>query len=287
MRAFLCVSVAALVAGCGSSGGSSGDQTGDASSDESGDSASIDTANGETPPPDDTNFPTCPKSERIVLTGTPTPGATVTLSVSPPYPYSTGWSVTKGTLSPDTGNTVKWTLPTDVATTMAETLTATAAFDGKGICVTAPVMLDVVVDWLDASRTVVVYDSARTGSKDVADAYASYRSIPADHLCAVTTADAVSISSTDYATFVDAVMACVTKIGPWIHFIVPVWGVPYKVSGQVSDLGDPTKIAEVSLDALLVFGSASKKITAPTINPFFQGSDPYGGTDSLKDRYKP
>jgi uncharacterized protein (TIGR03790 family) len=82
-------------------------------------------------------------------------------------------------------------------------------------------------------------------------------------------------------------MACVAKVGPQIHFIVPVWGMPYKVSGQIDDLGDPTHKSEVCLDALLVFGAASKTMTATRVNPFFQGSDPYGGHDSLNDKYKP
>lgn len=283
MRALIWVSLAALVAGCGS--GSSSDQptTNDASTDDS--------TPSDTTPIDDTSFdagPTCPTTLKMAITGTPAPGATVTLSITPPYPYSVGWSATKGTLSLDTGNTVKWTIPTDVATHVAETLTVTAAFDSKGHCAgVTPISRDFIVDWPDAQRTIVVYDSARTGSKDVADAYAAYRIIPPDHLCPVTTADPVSITSTDYATLVDTVMACVTKIGPWIHTVVPVWGVPYKVSGQIDDLGDATKKAEVCLDELLVFGAASKSMTATKVNPFFQGSDPYGGSDSLNDKYKP
>lgn len=284
MRWLLLLWFAATVCACGSSNdagqpGGDSSPTGDSSIDET----AIDAGGG-----DGDGAPVCPTAPKIVVTGKAVPGSTVTLSIAPPFLGSVTWSASKGTIAPaktSGGTTAKWMIPSDVATHLAETITVTASFDSTDCA--SPPPLDVVVDWPDPLRTIVVYDSARAGSKDVADAYAAYRSIPPDHLCAVTTADPVSISSSDYAKVVDTVVGCAGKIGPWIHTLVPVWGVPYKVSGQVSDLADATRKVEVCLDELLVFGAASKSITAPTVNPYFQGSDPYGGTDSLQDKYKP
>jgi uncharacterized protein (TIGR03790 family) len=68
---------------------------------------------------------------------------------------------------------------------------------------------------------------------------------------------------------------------------VPTYGVPYKVSGQVADLADGSKISEVSLDALLVYGKNAAKLKATKNNPFFQGRDAFGATDSMDGKWQP
>src|SRR5205823_6753655 len=119
-------------------------------------------------------------------------------------PDAVSWSATKGTITPSTtvGDTppAQWAIPKDVATHVPETLTVSAALSSKSHCPTVTLALDVKVDWPDNLRTLVVFDSARTGSKDVADAYATYRAIPADHMCPVTTSNDTSIPTAEYAT---------------------------------------------------------------------------------------
>ena len=279
MRAPLLAFAAFTIVGCSSGGG--GDAPGDDAT------PTDDTATSDTPSDAGQDTP-CGKLANLRISGDVIPGSTLTVSIDVPSAagYTLAWTVSSGTLSSTTTPTVTWSLPADAAKHVAEKVKITVDAHSDR-CGDDQASKELVLDWPDALRTIVVYDSARDGSKDVADTYAAFRGIPADHRCAVTTSNLDSIPKAEFATLVDTVMACATKVGPHVHTIVPVWGVPYKVSGQVSDLADPTRIVEVSLDSLLIFGSAAKTITAPTRNPIFQGKDAVGGTDSLDGTYKP
>ena len=278
MRATLLLIAAFDVLGCSSgSGGDAPDAT-----------PTDDTSPGNDATTDGGLDAPCGKLANLRVSGDILPGSalTVTVDAPPSAAYTLAWTVSSGTLSSAMAPTVTWSLPADAATHVAEKVKITV-HGHSDRCGDDETGKELDLDWPDALRTIVVYDQVRVGSKDVADTYAAFRGIPADHRCPVTTSNLDSIPKAEFATLVDTVMACATKVGAHVHAIVPVWGVPYKVSGQVSDLADSTRIAEVSLDSLLIFGSGAKTITAPTRNPFFQGKDTLGGTDSKDGTYKP
>jgi uncharacterized protein (TIGR03790 family) len=100
----------------------------------------------------------------------------------------------------------------------------------------------------------------------------------------VSSPDPTVLPGEDFEGFVDQVSACVAAVGPQVHYLVPVWGVPYKVSGRVGDLGNPANPATVSLDAMLFFAGASKALTQPTQNPAYQTGDSLNG---VYDPYRP
>jgi uncharacterized protein (TIGR03790 family) len=217
----------------------------------------------------------------IVVAGEANPGADVTLSIEDAgstVAYDVAWTVSKGTLSSPTGASVAWTLPADAAVHLAETLSVSATASATG-CDDDTVTTDVVVDWPDSLRTVVVYDPGVTGSQDVAQHYATFRQIPADHLCGVTATDMTTIPAAEFDSWLGGVMDCVHGVGEHVHYVVPVWGVPYKVSGRVNDLtsGMPTT---TSLDALLAFGDDGDGLYNILNNPLYQLGDSPSGTYS-------
>ena len=273
-----------VMLGCGGGDGGSaelGDSSGEPS--DGGDEASLDATSDV----GDDGAPSCaPATASIALEGATTPGSAVTLKVAAPAGTGVAWKVSGGSLSSDLGVSTTWTIPATAAVHHKETLTVDAVTTKSG-CVDRTLTLDVVVDWPDSRRTVVVYSTSSTGSKDVAQHYAAYRKIPDAALCAVAASDPTQIPSAEYGKLVDTVMACVASVGAQVQYLVPVWGVPYKVDGQVHDLGDPSKLAAVSLDALLAYGAKSKTLTNTLINPIFQGKDPRGGSDSKDSTYAP
>jgi uncharacterized protein (TIGR03790 family) len=210
----------------------------------------------------------------ISVDGDPIPGREVTLSAvdaGSGRAYDVTWSVPSGTLSATTGASVTWTLDDDVAVHVAETLTVEAQASAPG-CDDDAATLDVIVNWPDHLRAVVIYDPGVTGSQEVAEAYADFRDIPAENLCAATATDTTTIAAAEFAGWLAQVTGCVDAIGEHVQYLAPVWGVPYKVSGQVDDLGsgNPTT---VSLDALLVFGHRGDDIFAALNNPLYQPGD--------------
>src|SRR5579859_8080112 len=95
MRSLVFVSIAAFVSGCGSSGAS--DQpTNDGSTDDT------TTSNeGGSDASGDDDSPLCPSTPQVIVSGAPMPGATVSLTVSPPFTGLTRWTASKGTITPD------------------------------------------------------------------------------------------------------------------------------------------------------------------------------------------
>jgi uncharacterized protein (TIGR03790 family) len=116
---------------------------------------------------------------------------------------------------------------------------------------------------------VVVYNPGATGSEEVARAYADFRGIPASGLCAVETTTSDTLAGEDFPAFLDAVFACASD---HTLYFVPVWGVPYKVSGRINDFasGSPTT---TSLDALLFFGAEALDMTDAVYNPVYRDGD--------------
>ncbi|MES2642958.1 MAG: TIGR03790 family protein [Myxococcota bacterium] len=223
-----------------------------------------DSAHGDTAP-DDTDG-ACVLGE-ITVTGDAVPGGTLTLAAT----ASATWTVTHGTVTPDTGVVVRWTLPTDLAVNEAETVTATATTcDG-----TATSTVERSVDWPLAARAVVLYNPSIEGSEAVADYYGDFRGIPAR--CAVQAADATTLTAAETDPFLDAVQACIDAVGPHVYYVIPVYGVPYKVADRVRDLYYTDTLVTVSLDALLVYGAAAKAFTEPFENRVYRRGDSLAG----------
>jgi uncharacterized protein (TIGR03790 family) len=210
----------------------------------------------------------------VTATGDAVPGGTLTLAAD----ISVDWVVSAGTLSATTGATVTWTLPTDIAVDEPESLTATATSS----CDSAEV--DVDADWPIAARVVVLYNPAIEGSSTVAEAYAAFRGLSEAQLCGVESPDSTTLDGTTLATYATAVQACIDAVGPRVQYLVPVYGVPYKVDGRIPDIGGTGTLATVSLDALLVYGAGASDQTEAVYSPVYRDGDSTTGT---YDPYKP
>lgn len=221
----------------------------------------------------------CPTLGAISVDGDAVPGRQVALGLVGTA-AAAEWTVTAGALSAATGATVTWTPPVDAAVHVPEPATITATARAAG-CADVSASAEVVIDWPPGLRTVVLYDPAVTGSQDVAAYYAELRAIPAEHLCAVSASDPTVLPGGAYEAFLATVMDCVDAVGPHVHYLVPVWGVPYKVEGRIDDLAGTGAKATVSLDALLAYGRGSAALGAPASNPIYQ----YGA--SLSATYQP
>jgi uncharacterized protein (TIGR03790 family) len=209
----------------------------------------------------------------IVVTGDVVPGGVLTLSAG----AEATWAVSVGAVSPETGATVAWTLPTDLAVDSAEAISATATG-----CETATVEL--LADWPLADRAVVLYNPTIAGSEDVARRYAAFRGIDDAGLCAVAAADSTTLAGADADAYLDAVQACLDARGPQTHYLVPVYGVPYKVADRIHDLYYTSTLTTVSLDALLVYGADAKALTDPTENQAYRRGD---SSEADYNPYKP
>ena len=222
----------------------------------------------------------CAAAASIQIAGQPLPGATVELSLvlDPPTagPYEIAWTVSKGTLSASTGAVVSWTVPADVATDVPETADVTATATAS-TCPPVNASATAGLDWPAPLRTVVLFDPNVPGSSDVADHYAASRGIPADHLCAVTSPDPTTLPGADLGAFLAAVGACTAAVGPHVHYLVPVYGVPYKVSDRIGDLANAATKVTVSLDALLVYGAAAEAMSEAVFNGLYRTGDSMTG----------
>ncbi len=175
-----------------------------------------------------------------------------------------------------------WTLSDTLAAHLPEEASVEATIDAPG-CLTETWTRSVTVDRPEADRVVVIYNPEVEGSEEVARAYAALREVSDAHLCAVSSADDEYMAGADYPAFVDAVQACVDALGDHIHYLVPVYGVPYRVGDRITDFGTGAP-AIVSVDALLVFGARSTSFTAADWNTLYQAGDSMAG---VYDPYVP
>lgn len=220
--------------------------------------------------------PACVAPTALTVTGELVPGHDVQLGLEvggDPGPVVWGafdGSDDVGPIGPDG----VWTIPDTLAVNRAEDVTLRAEACGVSL------ELEVDVDWPDHERTVVLYNPGVEGSEAVARAYADFRAIPESALCPVPSTDSTTLPGDEYPAFADAVFACALDR---TYYLVPVWGVPYKVSGRIADLASGA-ITTVSLDALLFNGPDSVGLTGVDYNPIYQaGSSPTGEFDDYKD----
>ncbi len=214
--------------------------------------------------------------EAVTVTGSAVPGGVLTITatvVGTPEATTITVQGPEGDLGAANEDGT-FTIPTTVAVLQAEEIEiSVSTCDRVDVSVVA-------VDWPEGDRVVVVYNPEAEGSEAVARAYSELRSVPEDRLCPVSSTTDSTLAGADYPAFVASVFACAA---PWTEYIVPVWGVPYKVSDRVADLASGGA-ATISLDALLFGGLASVNITEITENPaYIQGDSVDGVYKDYKD----
>ncbi len=198
----------------------------------------------------------------VVASGPLIPGTEVTLTAT-----TTGgggqiyWTVEDGQQTWGVGDSVPWTIPADLAIHEAEEVTVAVTACDETFTATP------TVDWPEGHRAIVLFDPTVTGSEDVARYYADFRDIPDANLCPVSSPDTTTLPGANYPDFLSTVLACTDA---HTHYIVPVYGVPYKVSDRIHDFGNTNDLWTVSLDALLFSGAASVDATEAIENPIYK-----------------
>lgn len=200
------------------------------------------------------------------------PGEVVPLS-PPALPDAVlSWVVTVGEVEAG-----QWHLPADagVHTDLFAQATVRASRPG---CADEVSSASTTLGFLEPERVVVLWNPEVAGSEEVAVAYAALRSLAPEQLCPVPTADATTLPGDDFPAFLDAVLACVDAVGPRVHYLAPVHGVPYKVTDRIQDLAGGFGTVTTSLDALLVLGAAAERQVQAGWNPLWQEGDSLAGT---------
>lgn len=235
--------------------------------------------------PEDTELRPCAPGASLSFPDLSVPGEMIELSVQIPDtveggPFTYEWHVESGSLyGGDTPNPT-WSLPTDVARNGLSLIDFMVTIRGDH-CEPEIIDDELYVDWPESRRTIVVYNPAVDGSELVARAYADFRDIPDAQLCSVKTTDDTEIAAAEWARFAQDVQSCIDGQGDHIMYLVPVWGVPYKVSGLVHDIGYPENIVTVSLDALLVHGIDAADAENANWSAYYQDGD------SMRGEYDP
>jgi uncharacterized protein (TIGR03790 family) len=219
----------------------------------------------------------CELAESLRVEGDAIPGETVRLvAVDLDAAATIAWSVATGRLSAPSGASVDWTLPDDVAVDVSTTLPFSALASAPG-CLDQALSGEVVVDWPERLRTLVIFNPEVPRSEEVARAYATFRGIPEERLCGVSSARDTTIDAAAYPAFVDAAKACIEAAGAHTTYVVPVWGVPYRVAGIISDISGGGTKATVSLDALLVYWWQARGMRQALWSPLWRTGDSKAG----------
>jgi uncharacterized protein (TIGR03790 family) len=209
----------------------------------------------------------CDTPISLSLSGTPAPGATLTLDVS--GADTVLWTVTGGVLESDTALSTSWTLPDIIAVNEAESLTAQAEVSG---CTEEVLAETVTVDWTAGERVAVLFNPLVEGSEDVARHYADFREVPEQNLCGISTEADTTLDGADLEDWLDALTACLEEAGPQVMYLVPVYGTPYRVSDRIA-LTKDYAVTTVSLDALAVIHEIAATSEYAIYNPFYQSGD--------------
>lgn len=205
------------------------------------------------------------------------PGDEITLSVvdaGSGRDYSVAWEVSLGTLSSKMGPSVLWAIPADAALHVAEYTDNRVTASSPG-CDDDILPWTTIVDWPEGMRTLVIENPSVEGSTGVAAAYADLRGVPGGNVCSIPYADRDLVAEADFDAWHTALMDCLEAAGEHVHYVVPVYGVPYRVQGRISSadaLGGVT-----SLDALLAFGSGADNTYDVADNPYYREGDSVTG----------
>ena len=190
--------------------------------------------------------------------------------------YRVSWSVSSGTIVDPAAPSTTWTVGTDIARWEGEFVDLTVQVEADG-CRPETHAMSPWIDWPEAARVLVIYNPKVERSGEVAEVYADFRGVPPGNLCAIPAADATTLAAADAPAFASALQDCLATAGPQIHTLVPVWGVPYKLSGLVEDIAGTGAIATVSLDAALFLGPDFATQENAYYNPLYQDGDSMAG----------
>ncbi len=239
------------------------------------------------PPAESPASTSCPDTLSVVVEPVLVPGSMVVIAAEPAVEGSYRWEVEVGEVGAAAA-TSTWSLPRELAENLDEVRRVSVELDVPG-CEPVSAQAEVTLRWPEGQRVVVLYDPQVAGSYDVALAYAEFREVPAEQLCAVTASDPTTIPAAELDSLLATVMGCVGEAGAHIHYLVPVYGVPYRINGRINDLYYQTPTI-TSLDALLVYGELAAELSEPTESRLYQegqsltGSyDPYVPVGSLFD----
>ncbi len=229
--------------------------------------------------------PCAPLLTGITVVGAAEPGARVRLTaqlaaVAPPGVAEViAWRVGAGAgeLSATVGPSIDWELSSELARHVAELVRVTATASVPG-CAVEETVLELTVDHPSGRRVIVLLDDRVPGVEQVADAYAALRGVPDENRCRLSPSDPTSLPGDEYPVLLDDVLACVARARAEVHYLVPLYGVPYKVRGRIGDLGNPTVKVETSLDALLAFGARSVELARPIDNLLYRFGSSITGT---------
>ena len=208
----------------------------------------------------------CTPSLALSWTGEERPGAELTLSLDG-VAVGDAWV---GLLDGTPLDSPYVTLPAEPAVHQDHTVTLGAELTRPGCADLVEVTEELTYGWADSDRVLVLYNPDAEGSEDVARAYVEARELPPGRTCPIASTDGHTLDGADYDAWLDEALACVALVGPQVHYLLPVYGVPYKVSGRIEDLSGDGRIVTVSLDAMLALGEASRTATGVVENPIFQ-----------------
>ena len=231
---------------------------------------------------DDTGAaPNCGGLLEVVAPGEGIPGAPLTLDAAGPAAiyagYTVAWTVPHGELIDEGGGLTTWIPAVDAATHQDEAITLVAEASADG-CEAQSASLPLTLGWPEAERVLIVTNPEVEGSEEVALAYAALHGISDERICAVASEADTTLPGEDADAWLAALQACLDAAGAQVHYIVPVYGVPYRVTGRIDDIAGTGARATTSLDALAAFGGAGAGYTAAVYNPAYQDGDSLSGT---------
>jgi uncharacterized protein (TIGR03790 family) len=234
----------------------------------SGDSLDRDTAPGP---------PTCPVLEGFVVKGDAIPGRIVEVEAQGSIEGTElRWTVSSG-YAEGSGNTATWSLDPELAIYASEqaTIEATASLAG---CDNAHYSETLEINYPDAHRVLLITNPTVADSLSVAEHYAAFRPVPDENICAIATAAETTLDGADLSDFTMALGDCLDTVGPHIQILLPVFGVPYKVTDRIDDIAANDSVPTTSLDALLFLGRAADQASAAIYNPLYQDSSSMEGS---------
>jgi len=211
----------------------------------------------------------CPTLEGFSIAGDAIPGESVVLEALGSLENAElGWEVSSGSLEA-ADRLATWTLEESLAVYGADeaTVSVTASAPDCDVAVWEEVL---EVDHPEAHRVLVIYNPSVDDSETVAQYYADFREVPETHLCGIETEADTTLDGEDLSAFIADLGECLDAVGPHVQVLLPVYGVPYKVSGRISDIAGNGSVPTTSLDALLFLGTAADEVSSAIYNPLYQ-----------------
>ena len=188
---------------------------------------------------------------------------------------------------PQWGEAASWEVLPSISELQNETLELHATVTARG-CLAEDTSWSVPAFWSESERVMVLYNSAISRSLEVASRYADFRELKKEQLCDVNVPYADTLPASAFVVLFNRYRNCLYDLGNHITYVVPVYGVPYRLDGRIKDYttNEPTV---TSLDSLLMFGMSADAFDTPVVNPLLleantaeQTYEPYTDINSLR-----